>query len=69
MAELALMSKRSAASRRDNPSIATGFDHAFPQVTRIDFGTPQQSRNPMHKHSLIRNPLGIPPIQIGRNHL
>ena len=46
------------------------FDYAFPQITRIGLrhARPRNGES-MHEDSFILNPLGIPPIQIGREPL
>ena len=47
-----------------------GFDHPFPQVTRIGlWHRPPRKGESMPKDSLIHNPLGTPSIQIGREPL
>src|SRR5262249_61317918 len=47
-----------------------GFDHAYPQVTRIGLRhlSPQKGES-IPEDSLISHALGIPPIQIGRQPL
>src|SRR6266511_3433683 len=70
MDELALMSKRSAASRRDIPSTSTASITRSRRSPEYDFGiaSPRKGES-MHKDSLILNPLGIPSIQIDRDPL
>src|SRR5712691_771070 len=67
--ELALISKRSPASRRDAP-ISTAPITRSRRSLEYGFGIVHLRKGEsMRKDSLILNPLGIPPIHIGREPL
>jgi hypothetical protein len=68
-AELASISKLSAASRRDAPA-STASITRLRKSAEYDFGIAHPLKGEsMPEESLTSNPLGIPPIQIGRETL